>query len=90
MPETIENKLEAYINRRVQQEETKYYVEDMKQSEMLSNSIKEQPSHWINQTTNNGATLYLYSAYYVCTNTQPQPSETDYILKLQNNFLFIS
>ena len=65
VPETIDNRQEAFINRRVQQEETKEVVVEMIKSEMLSNSIYEQQSHWINQTTNNGANLYLYSAYYV-------------------------
>lgn len=65
VPETIDNRQEAYIKRRVQQEETKEVVVQMIKSEILSNSIYEQQSHWINQTTNNGANLYLYSAYYV-------------------------
>ena len=62
--ETIDNRQESYVNRRVHQEKTKDVVKMIK-SEMLSNSIDEQQSHWINQTTNNGANLYLYSAYYV-------------------------
>ena len=76
VPETIDNRQEAYINRRVQQEETKEVVVQMIKSEILSNSIYEQQSHWINQTTNNGANLYLYSAYYV-SNILPQLSESD-------------
>ena len=74
VPETIDNRQEAYIKRRVQQEERKEVVQMRKKSEMLSNSIYEEQSHWINQTTNNGANLYLYSAYYVSI-ILPQLSE---------------
>ena len=75
VPETIDNRQEAYIKRRVQQEERKEVVQMIK-SEMLSNSIYEQQSHWINQTTNNGANLYLYSAYYVSI-ILPQLSQSE-------------
>ena len=60
----MDNSEEAYINRRVQQEETRDIVQMIK-SEILSNSVEDQQSHWINQTTQNGANLFLYSAYYV-------------------------
>ena len=83
MHEAVDNRQEAHLNRRVQQKQTKYEAEMIK-SEMLSNSIYEQQSHWINQTTNNGPVLYLYSAYYVSI-VVPQLLNPDIILKFGNH-----